>query len=108
MTWAVTMDVSAPAEFYDTAHRALVERTGGAVDGRLVHLAWPTADGVRVVEVWESREDFERYGREVVGPVVAEVLAGRPHPAEVVTGFEIRGLVVPAGGVVVPADAALR
>ncbi len=108
MTWAVATDVSAPVESYDAVHRALLERTGGVVDGRLVHLAWPTADGVRVVEVWGSRETYDRYGREVVGPVVAEVLAGRPHPPEVVTGFGIRGLVVPAGGAVVPADAAVR
>ncbi len=108
MTWAVATDVSAPVELYDAVHRALLERTGGVVDGRLVHLAWPTADGIRVVEVWGSREAYDRYGREVVGPMVAEVLAGRPHPPEVVTGLEIRGLVVPAGGVVVPADAAVR
>ena len=114
MTWAVIEDVSAPAEpydlveLYDTVHRLLLERTGGAFDGRLVHLTWPTADGLRVIEVWESREQYDRYGREVIGPLVAEVLAGRPHPTEVVIPFEVRGLVVPAGGVVVPAGVAAR
>jgi hypothetical protein len=112
--WAVTEDVSAPAEpydlveLYDTVHRLLLERTGGAFDGRLVHLAWPTADGLRVIEVWESREQYDRYGREVIEPLVAEVLAGRPHPPEVVTRFDVRGLVVPTGGVVVPAGSAVR
>jgi hypothetical protein len=110
MTWAVVEDVSPAAEpydlveLYDTVHRLLLERTGGAFDGRLVHLAWPTADGLRVIEVWESREQYDRYGREVIGPLVAEVLAGRPHPPEVVTPFEVHGLVVPVGGVALPAD----
>jgi hypothetical protein len=104
MTWSVGTDVSAPVELYDVAHRLLLERTGGVVDGRLVHLAWPTADGMRVVEVWESREQYDRYGREVVEPVVTEVLAGRPYPPEVATPFDLRGLVVPVGGVTLPAD----
>ncbi len=106
MIWAVIEDVSAPAEpydlvqLYDTVHRLLLERTGEAFDGRLVHLTWPTADGLRVIEVWESREQYDRYGREVIEPLVAEVLAGRPHPPEVVTRFDVRGLAVPTGSVV--------
>ena len=100
MTWAVTMDVPGlPAEVYDDVHRRLLRRTQGTViDGLLVHLARQTADGMQVVEVWRSREDFERYGREVVGPVVSEVLGGAQHPPEVVTPFDVRGLVVPPGG----------
>ncbi len=106
MIWAVIEDVSAPAEpydvveLYDTVHRLLRERTGGAFDGRLVHLTWPAADGLRVIEVWESREQYDRYGREVVEPLVAEALAGRAHPPEVVTRFDVRGLVVPTGSAV--------
>jgi hypothetical protein len=100
MTFAVTMDVAEPVELYDAVHRALLERTGGVVDGLLVHLARQTGDGFQVIGVWNSREEYERYGREVVGPVVAELLAGQPHPPEVVTGFDLRGLVIPTGGVV--------
>ncbi|SFP75248.1 hypothetical protein SAMN05660464_4105 [Geodermatophilus dictyosporus] len=107
-------DASAPAEaydpveLYDAVHRLHPERTGGDVDGRLVHLAWPTADGLRVVEVWDSREQYDRHGREDVGPLAAGVLAGRPWPTVVVTRLDVRGLVVPAGGVVVPAGGAAR
>ncbi|PWW25144.1 hypothetical protein JD79_04340 [Geodermatophilus normandii] len=108
--WAVIEDASAPVEepydvveLYDTVHRLHLERTGGEVDGRLVQLAWATADGLREVAVWESREQYDRYGREGIGPLVAEVLAGRPWPTVVVTPFDVRGLVVPAGGVALPA-----
>ncbi|MGY1607636.1 hypothetical protein [Geodermatophilus sp. SYSU D00700] len=97
MTWAVATDLSEAVELYDTVHRLLLERTGGVVDGRLVHLTRPTADGFRMTEVRESREQYDRYGREGIGPLVAEVLAGRPWPTVVVTPFDVRGLVVPAG-----------
>jgi hypothetical protein len=100
MTLGVVTGVSAPVETYDAVHAAVLERTGTAVDGLLLHLARPTADGFQVTEVWESREEWERANREVVWPVVAEVLRGQAPPAQVVTEFEVRGLVVPAGGVV--------
>ena len=101
MTWAVTMDVHEPVELYDAVHRALLERTGGAVDGLLVHLARQTDDGFQVIEVWESREEFERYSAELVGPVAVEVLQGRPRTPTVVSPFDVRGLVLPQAGVAV-------
>jgi hypothetical protein len=101
MTYAVTMDVAEPVELYDAVHRALLERTGGTVDGLLVHLARQTGDGFQVVEVWESREDFERASAEIVGPLAGEVLQGRPRNPTVVTEFAVRGLVLPRAGVAV-------
>ena len=102
MTWAVMLDVPGlPVEVYDAVHEALLQKTGGAVPGLLVHLARQTDDGVQVIEVWRSREEYERYGREVVEPVVTEFLDGAEHPPEIVTPFDVRGLVVPAGGVTV-------
>ncbi len=101
MTFAVTMDVAETVELYDAVHRALLDRTGGVVDGLLVHLARQTADGFQVVEVWKSREDFERYSAEVVGPVATEVLQGRPRRPTVVTPFDVRGFVLTGAGVAV-------
>ncbi len=96
MTVGVVTDVSAPVELYDAVHAAVLEQIGTAVDGLLLHLARSTADGFQVVEVWESREEWER-SRELVGSVFAGVLRGQAPPASVVTEFEVRGLVVPAG-----------
>ncbi|MGY1770787.1 hypothetical protein [Blastococcus sp. SYSU D00813] len=102
MTYAVTTHVPGPAlQVYDEVHRRRLERTAGRVEGLLVHLARRSGDGVEVIEVWRSQEEFERAGRELVGPVVAEVLAGAEAPPAVVTPFDVRGLVVPAGGVTV-------
>jgi hypothetical protein len=102
MTWAVTLDLPGlPVEGYDAVHRALLERTGGVVDGLLVHLARRTTGGMQVIEVWRSQEDFERYDRDVVRPLAGELLGGAEPPQPVAVPFEVRGLVVPAGGVTI-------
>ena len=102
MTWAVTMELAGmPGEAYDAVHRTLLERTGGAVDGLLVHLARETGDGMQLTEVWRSREDFERYDRDVVRPVLAQLLGGAAAPPGEPVPFDVRGLVLPAGGVAI-------
>ncbi len=100
MTVGVTTDVSAPVELYDAVHAAMLEQIGTTVDGLLLHLARPTAGGFQVIEVWASREEWER-SRELVGSVFAGVLRGQAPPASVVTEFEVRGLVLPRAGVAV-------
>jgi hypothetical protein len=103
MTWGVVMDVAAPVQVYDAVHARLLERTGGKADGLLVHLARATETGFQVVEVWESRDRFEHWQAEVVGPLLAEVAggnppdAGAPAPEE----FDVRGLVVPPARIAV-------
>ena len=103
MTWGVVIDVPAPAELYDAVHVEVVRRSGGPTEGLLVHLSRATATGFQVVEVWDSREQYGRYDREVVQPIVAELSAGGPAPAgqPMVTEFEVRGLVLPGAALTV-------
>ncbi len=101
MVYGVVTRVAAPAEMYDALHAEVVRR-GADTDGALlVHLGRPTADGFQVIEVWESREDAERYEREMVQPVMAELGGGPPPGGDGVTEFEVRGLVLPRAGVAV-------
>ena len=101
MTLGVITDVSAPVETYDAMHAAILQKVDPTtVDGLLLHLARPTADGFQVIEVWESRHEWEQ-SREVVGSAVAEVLRRQAPPSQVVTEFEVRGLVLPRAGVAV-------
>jgi hypothetical protein len=102
MTWGVTIDVAAPVELYDALHAALLERTGSSVEGLLVHLARETAGGFQVLEVWESKEQYDRYTDDVIAPVLSELSGGRAsrdrqaeHP------FKVRGLVLPRAGIAV-------
>ncbi|GGQ56337.1 hypothetical protein [Couchioplanes azureus] len=94
--YAVATEVPAPAELYDAIHAELLRRTEGAVEGLLVHIGRATKRGFEVIEVWESREQFERY-TEFVNTVVAELSQGDfPLAAPAVEEFDLRGLLIPA------------
>jgi hypothetical protein len=90
-------------ELYDAMHARLLERTGGSVEGLLVHLARETDEGFQVVEVWESEEDYLRGMAEVVGPIARELAGDAPPPptADTIRTFEVRGLVLPRSQIAV-------
>ena len=46
--------------------------------GGLYHWVTKTDDGLRVVDVWESPEQFQRFADEAIGPITQEV--GLPAP----------------------------
>ncbi len=70
----------ATAEQYDAAIKAIGHGAPGTphVGGALFHWAAVTSDGVRVVDVWESREQFERFSQEKIVPAATQ--AGLPAP----------------------------
>jgi hypothetical protein len=100
MTYAYVVDVPAPIELYDAVHAEVVRRSGGHADGLLVHLARATATGFQVLEVWESKDQSDRFGDEFVGPAMAAAggadVEGPEPPRE---EFEPRGLMIPAARV---------
>jgi hypothetical protein len=53
--------------------------------GGISHVAWMADDGLRVVDVWESAEDFERFGMERLMPVVAGELGVESQPEVTIT-----------------------
>jgi hypothetical protein len=94
----VLSSVPAPIEAYDVAHAEVRRRSGGVVEGLLVHVGRATDQGFEVLEVWESREHFERYTREIVNPIMAELAPGAPPASQGGMEFEVRGLVIPSAG----------
>jgi hypothetical protein len=56
---------------YDAVHERVI--AGGPIEGALVHTAGFTGNGFRIFEVWESREDFERFLNDRLMPIVQEV-----------------------------------
>ena len=50
----------------------LLRRTGGHVDGLIVHLCRATEGGFQVHEVWTDQAAYERADRELVAPILAE------------------------------------
>jgi hypothetical protein len=113
VTYAVTIDVHAPAAAYQALHAQLLQRTGGQVDGLLVHLARPTADGFQVLEVWATKASYDHFNDTVIAPLTAQVglappigtstddsaTANPPTPAISVTQIDVSGLVIPRGPV---------
>ena len=103
MTYAHVVDVPAPVEMYDALHAEILRRSGTTVDGLLVHVGRATATGFQVLEVWQSRAHFDSYNDQVVLPAVAHLAAGQPGPApqQAIEEFQVRGLVLDGGKVVI-------
>ena len=60
---------------------------GGKVPpGAISHWSAATDDGFRVVDVWESRDAFDKFAEEKIGPISAE--AGIDGPPEI-TSYEV-------------------
>ena len=99
MVYGVITHVAAPIEAYDAVHaRFLAQQTDTPMDSLLVHIGCPDGDGFQVIEVWESREKFDQFNREVVAPMVAAAAeAGEADGAPRIEEFEVRGLVIPRG-----------
>ena len=57
---------------YDEAINALATAGAGAPQGRLYHACYGNADSLRVVDVWESMEQFERFGA-VLMPILQKI-----------------------------------
>jgi len=102
MAYGYVVDVPAPIEFYDAMHAEVRRRSGDGADGLLVHVGRATSGGFQVMEIWESKEQCDRFNAEVVGPALAQLSDGQAAPAEpAVDEFEPRGLIVPSAAVAV-------
>jgi hypothetical protein len=65
--YGYTVHVSAPIDAYRIMHKAVLEvldEQGGG-EGLVLHLAYPTDQGFDLTEVWETREDFQTFNRDV-------------------------------------------
>jgi hypothetical protein len=64
---------------YDQVIEKMGLRPGGAgPPGALFHWAEETDGGVRVTDVWETREQFDDFAERQIGPLSAEVGMGAP------------------------------
>ena len=58
MTYAVIRDIPASWERYVSFAEALADPLPS---GLVLHVAGPTDEGFRLVEIWETRDDWERF-----------------------------------------------
>ena len=79
MSYAVIEDVPASWERYEVIARAVVRRPRGL----LLHVAGPTEEGFRIIEIWESEEAWQAFAHtfhaalETVDPAVGTRAVGR-------------------------------
>lgn len=80
MPVAVVMDFAeGTLEQYDQVIEKMGFRRGGrGAPKGLFHWVAKTDEGIRVIDVWETKEDFERFATEKIGPLSQE--AGMSGP----------------------------
>jgi hypothetical protein len=67
---------------------------GPGAPGGIFHWCTATDSGIRVTDVWETREQFDAFAQDQIGPITAE--AGVPQPP-VLTFYEVHNYLT-AGG----------
>lgn len=78
MAYAYVKDVPASWEQYKRVASSLIEPRP---TGLILHMAGPTDEGVRIIDLWDSEAAWERYRTERLEPAIA-ALGGpsRPEP----------------------------
>jgi len=73
MAVAIEMNFrGATLDQYDQILELMGLTSGDIPPGALFHWVARTDDGIRVVDVWETREIFDRFAEEQIGPYTRE------------------------------------
>jgi hypothetical protein len=101
--YGVITTVPAPVETYDRMHAELIKRAGPSVHGLLVHIGRATTDGFQIMQVWESKEHYDRANTDIVFPLMRELAGDQPPPSieQATEAFDVRGLVIPSGNILI-------
>ena len=93
MPVGIIMDFQgATLEQYDQVLEKMGLATGGPVPPEgLFHWVTKTDGGIRVTDVWHSREAFDRFAEEHIGPITQEV--GFPGPPTM-TYFDVHSYLI--------------
>ena len=101
--YGVITTIPVPVETYDTVHAEWLTRVGTSVDGLLVHIGRATTDGFQTLEVWESKQHYDRANTDIVFPLMRELAGDQPPPSmePATEAFDIHGLVIPKGNILI-------
>jgi hypothetical protein len=101
--YGVTTTFPAPVEMYDGMHAEMIKRAGTSVDGLLVHIGHATTNGFEVLEVWESKEHYDRANTDIVIPLMRELAGDQPLPSmeQATETFDVHGLVIPSANILI-------
>ena len=69
------------AQYDEVVKRMGFQPGGPGAPGGLFHWVTKTPNGVRVIDVWQSREQYEKFSGDKIKPITAQV--GVPAPDKV-------------------------
>jgi len=81
-------------EQYDAVH-AGVEGDENPPDGLIFHMGGPTDEGWGIIDVWESREHFDRFQAERLGPTIQSLGDRAPQSPPDIKEFPIHHYLKP-------------
>ena len=77
MAVLMSLEFEASVEDYDKVNEVLGK---DVPDGLIAHVGIDLGGKMKVVDIWESADDFAKFGQERLGPAVAEVMGDGPTP----------------------------
>lgn len=87
---AVAVVIELPGATLDQYDQSLVKMgftpEGAGAPAGLFHWVTATDDGIRITDVWRTKEDFDAFAASTIGPIAAEV--GFPAPPQI-TFYEV-------------------
>jgi hypothetical protein len=101
--YGVITTFPAPVEMYDGMHAEMLSRVGMSFEGLLVHIGRATTDGFQTLEVWESKDHYDRANTDIVFPLMRELAGDQPPPSTepATETFDVHGLVIPSGNIMI-------
>jgi hypothetical protein len=93
--YGYTMHVPQPIEAYQAMHKAVLEVVAedGGGEGLVLHLAYATDNGFDLTEVWEAKEQFEAFNRDVFPKAMARAGISMDGPLPQPVEFDPAGVV---------------
>lgn len=70
------------AQIYDSINEEMGVSQDNVPDGLIHHYATKSSDEFVIFDVWRSREDFERFSSEKLGPAMEKVSGGSAAEGE--------------------------
>ena len=74
MQYGFMQTIPLPDETYEEVHAQVTAAAGERVPGLYVHFARSTPNGYQLVEVWESKQHYDRFFEQVVNALVFGVI----------------------------------
>ena len=88
MAWGFITEFPFPAEEYDRLDREV----GPNPEGLIVHIAAKSGDGMKIIDVWESKEAYDRFEQEMLMPAMGRIGLATPDRPPPRDEFEVHNM----------------